>query len=162
MENSVSVSFELNGKKENVNIKANKRLVDLLREEFKLTGAKEGCGEGECGVCTVIMDGEIVNSCLVLASQVEGSKITTIEGLSQGNELHPLQETFLEHGAVQCGFCIPGMILAAKALLDKNPAPEEEEIKDQLSGNLCRCTGYQKIVSAVKEASKRLKTGMDA
>ncbi|ACB85718.1 (2Fe-2S)-binding protein [Natranaerobius thermophilus] len=160
MNKTVKISFELNGKQVDVETKPNKRLLDLLRDDFNLTGVKEGCGEGECGVCTVIMDGEIVNSCMVLAPQAEGSKITTIEGVSNGeNELDVIQEAFIEQGAVQCGFCIPGMILSTKTLLDKNDTPSEEEIKTSISGNLCRCTGYTKIVDGVKQAAKYRREG---
>jgi aerobic-type carbon monoxide dehydrogenase small subunit (CoxS/CutS family) len=132
------------------------RLVDFLREVLKLKGTKEGCSQGECGACTVIMDGSTVNSCLVLAVSCNNSKITTIEGVS-GDELHPIQKAFLEVGAVQCGYCIPGMVLSAKAILDKNLEASEEDIKEGISGNLCRCTGYQKIVEGVELAQKYMK-----
>ncbi|KRQ87576.1 Nicotinate dehydrogenase small FeS subunit [Caloramator mitchellensis] len=126
------------------------RLIDLLRDRLHLTGSKEGCGEGECGACTVIMNGRIVNSCLVLAFQADGSKITTIEGVEEDDHI---KKAFLEVGAVQCGFCFPGMVLAAKSLLDKNTNPDEHEIREAISGNLCRCTGYNKIVEGIKLAS---------
>ncbi|KUO79019.1 MAG: (2Fe-2S)-binding protein [Desulfosporosinus sp. BRH_c37] len=129
------------------------RLIDILREVLGLTGTKEGCGEGECGACTVLMDGKPVNSCLVLAGQLNGHSITTIEGVSDGQELSKLQRAFVDAGAIQCGYCTPGMILSAKAVLDVNPQPTEEEIKRGLSGNICRCTGYQKIVKAVQIAA---------
>jgi aerobic-type carbon monoxide dehydrogenase small subunit (CoxS/CutS family) len=132
------------------------RLVDFLREVLKLKGTKEGCSQGECGACTIIMDGSTVNSCLVLAASCNNSKITTIEGVS-GDELHPIQKAFLEVGAVQCGYCIPGMVLSAKAILDKNLEASEEDIKEGISGNLCRCTGYQKIVEGVELAQKYMK-----
>jgi carbon-monoxide dehydrogenase small subunit len=132
------------------------RLVDFLREQLKLKGTKEGCSQGECGACTVIMDGSTVNSCLVLAASCNNSKITTIEGVS-GDELHPIQKAFLEVGAVQCGYCIPGMVLSAKAILDKNLESSIEDIKEGISGNLCRCTGYQKIVEGVELAQKYMK-----
>jgi aerobic-type carbon monoxide dehydrogenase small subunit (CoxS/CutS family) len=132
------------------------RLVDFLREVLKLKGTKEGCSQGECGACTVILDGISVNSCLVLAATCNNSEITTIEGVS-GDELHPIQKAFLEAGAVQCGYCIPGMILSAKAILDKNLEASEEDIKEGISGNLCRCTGYQKIVEGVELAQKYMK-----
>ncbi|MEW5842222.1 MAG: (2Fe-2S)-binding protein [Bacteroidota bacterium] len=132
------------------------RLIDLLREKFDLTGTKEGCGVGECGACTVLMNGRAVNSCLVLAGQIEGSEILTIEGLANGEILDPLQKNFLLHGAIQCGFCTPAMVLSASALLDKNPDPTEEEIKDAIAGNLCRCTGYKQIINAVKETAKEI------
>lgn len=149
----------VNGKPVDIDVPPNRRLVDLLREDLGLTGTKEGCGEGECGACTVLVNGRPVNSCLVLAPEVSGCEITTIEGLAQNGRLHPLQEAFLEAGAVQCGFCTPGMILAAKALLDVNPNPDDEAIKTAISGNLCRCTGYAKIVAAVRLAAAKLARG---
>jgi carbon-monoxide dehydrogenase small subunit len=124
-------------------------LVDLLREALGLTGTKVSCGEGECGACTVLVNGKAINSCITLAVSVGGCEITTIEGLAKDGNLHPLQEAFIEHGAAQCGFCTPGMILSAKALLDKSPHPNEDEIKQALAGNLCRCTGYASILRAV-------------
>ncbi|KKH60660.1 (2Fe-2S)-binding protein, partial [Methanosarcina mazei] len=130
----------------------NKRLLDMLREDFKLTSVKEGCSEGECGACTVIVDGKAVTSCIVLAPQVDGCSVITLEGLSKGGELDKLQQSFIDAGAVQCGFCTPGMILSAKALLMKNPNPAKEEIKKAMSGNICRCTGYKKIIEAVEIA----------
>jgi carbon-monoxide dehydrogenase small subunit len=136
-------------------------LLAFLREQLKLTGTKEGCGNGQCGACTVIMDGKAVNSCLVLAVQADGARITTIEGVEGPDGLHPLQQAFIDEGAVQCGFCTPGMILSAKALLDENADPDEGEIKEALSGNLCRCTGYVKIIRAVKNAARRLSGGLD-
>jgi carbon-monoxide dehydrogenase small subunit len=131
------------------------RLLDVLRVDLGLTGAKEGCGEGECGSCSVLMDGAMVNSCLVPVLQAEGTTVVTIEGLAAGNELHVLQEAFLECGGAQCGICTPGMILAAFHLLNGNPEPTIEEIREGLSGNLCRCTGYTQIVEAVSEAARR-------
>jgi carbon-monoxide dehydrogenase small subunit len=142
-----------------IDIDENMRLLDLLRDKLGLTGTKEGCGEGECGACTVIMDGECVNSCLVMAFQANGSTITTIEGLESNGKLHPLQRAYIEEGSVQCGFCIPGMIMATKALLDKNPNPSREEIREGMSGNLCRCTGYNKAVDAAIKAIDYLKEG---
>jgi aerobic carbon-monoxide dehydrogenase small subunit len=133
-------------------------LLDVLRQGLNLKGTKRGCDQGHCGACTVILDGKAVNACLVLAVKADGKKITTIEGLSSGGKLHPLQEAFVEEGAVQCGFCTPGMILSAKSLLDEKPNPSEEEIREALSGNLCRCTGYVKIVKAIKKASQSLRT----
>lgn len=124
-------------------------LLETLRYDLGLTGTKEGCGDGNCGSCTVLLDGQAVNSCLVLAIEVDGQEITTIEGLCQGGKLHPLQQAFIDEGAVQCGFCTPGMILSAKALLDSNPHPTEAEVRLAISGNLCRCTGYEKIVQAI-------------
>ena len=129
-------------------------LLDLLRREGYF-GVKRGCEKGECGACTVLLNGKPVNSCLVFAAQADGCEILTIEGLAQGEELHPLQEAFLEHGAVQCGFCSPGMILAAKALLDRQPHPTEEQVRDALAGNYCRCTGYRKQVEAVLDVASR-------
>jgi carbon-monoxide dehydrogenase small subunit len=153
-----TVLFEakINGEDVQVEISPNLRLVDLLRDVLGLTGTKEGCGEGECGACTVIMDGEIVNSCLLMALQAKGKEIITIEGVSKEGGIHPIQQAFVDHGAVQCGFCIPGMVLSAKALLDKNQNPSRSEIAVALSGNICRCTGYIKILDAVEDAAQRL------
>ena len=145
-----TISCRVNGIAVQKEISSDLRLIDFLREHLQLTGVKEGCGEGECGACTILLNGEPVNSCLILAVQVEGSEIITIEGLAENGELNPLQQAFIDYGAVQCGFCTPGMILSAKALLDKNPHPTEEEIRRAISGNLCRCTGYQAIVDAVQ------------
>lgn len=150
------IKFILNRKQVEVETEPNVRLLDLLRDKFNLTGTKEGCGIGECGACTVLMNGRAVNSCLMFAAQAEGSEIVTIEGISNGDVLTPLQKNFLSYGAVQCGFCTPGMILSASALLNQNPNPTEEEIKDALAGNLCRCTGYKQIIEAVKETAKEL------
>lgn len=150
--------FNVNGQEYTVEIDEDLRLLDLIRNTLQLTGTKEGCGEGECGACTVLMDGEIVNSCLVLAFQAEGKKIETIESLDRTDgTLHPIQQAFLEEGAVQCGFCTPGMVLSAKALLDKNPDPSEQDIRESISGNLCRCTGYNKIAEAIEKAADTLK-----
>lgn len=151
------ISLNVNGKDHILEVEEDMRLIDLLREKLGLTGVKEGCSEGECGACTVIMDGEVVNSCLVMAFQAEGSSILTIEGLGDEENIHPIQQAFIDVGAVQCGYCTPGMILAAKALLDKNPNPTEEEIREAISGNLCRCTGYNKIVQAVDRAKEVLR-----
>jgi len=137
----------------------NRLLVDVIREDLGLTGTKRGCGIGDCGACTVLMNGLPTFSCLVLAVQASGSKITTIEGLSDGNKLHPLQQAFVEHGAIQCGFCTPGMILTSLALLKKNPNPNEKNVRAAISGNLCRCTGYQKIVDAVLSAASMMREG---
>lgn len=137
------------------------RLLDFLRDELHLTGTKEGCGEGECGACTVLLDGKPVDSCLVLLFQCEGRDILTIEGLSEGEKLHPVQQAFVEVGAVQCGYCIPGMVLASKAILDQNPDPDDDTIREGLSGNLCRCTGYLKMETAVKLAGERLRGERD-
>ena len=132
-------------------------LLDVLRGELRLTGSKEGCGSGDCGACTVMMDGAMVCACLVLAAEAEGCQIGTIEGVAEGSVLHPVQQKFLEHGALQCGFCTPGFIVAAKALLDTNPDPSESEVRFWLAGNLCRCTGYDKIVRAVLDAGAQLR-----
>jgi carbon-monoxide dehydrogenase small subunit len=148
--------FKLNGEAVNVEVESAWTLLYLLREILELTGTKLGCGYGECGACTVIMDGQAVNACLVPVLEAEGKNVTTIEGLVQPDgQLHPLQRTFIDHGAVQCGFCTPGMIMSAKALLDENQSPTDEEIKESIAGNLCRCTGYVKIIEAVKAASGR-------
>ena len=132
-------------------------LLDALRDDLRLTGSKEGCSSGDCGACSVMMDGRLVCSCLVLAPEAEGRRIDTIEGLAQGGVLHPLQQKFLEHAALQCGFCTPGILVAAKALLDVNPDPTESEIRYWLAGNLCRCTGYDKIITAVQDAAAELR-----
>lgn len=145
--------LKVNGSEYDLLIKPHWTLIDVLRDEIGLTGTKKGCGKGECGACTVIMDGKAILSCLVLAIQAQGKEIFTIEGLSQEGQLDPLQEAFVKYGAIQCGFCTPGMILTSRVLLDKNPHPTEEEIKRALSGNLCRCTGYVKIIEAVRNAS---------
>ena len=149
------VRFALNGETVQAEVEPWWTLLKVIRDTFGLTGTKEGCGYGECGACTVLMDGLAVNSCLVLASQVEGKEIVTIEGLSsRDGELHPIQKAFIQKGAIQCGFCTPGMILSAKALLDGNKNPTEEEIKKAIVGNLCRCTGYVKIIEAIRAAQK--------
>ncbi len=147
----LKVNFILNGNKVEIESQPNKRLLDLLRDDLNLTGTKEGCSIGECGACTVIMNGKAVNSCLVLVGEIDGSEIITIEGIAKNGNLHPLQENFLKYGAVQCGFCTPGMILSAYALLKRNPTPDEETIKEAIAGNLCRCTGYKQIIEAIKK-----------
>jgi carbon-monoxide dehydrogenase small subunit len=152
------VSFKINGKRTTVHVYPMERLLDVLRHELSLTGAKEGCGEGECGSCSVLMDGELVNSCLVPVLQARGANIVTIEGLAVGAHLDVLQETFLQYGGAQCGICTPGMILAASHLLHKKPEPTMEDIREGLSGNLCRCTGYIQIFEAVAEAARRRAT----
>jgi aerobic-type carbon monoxide dehydrogenase small subunit (CoxS/CutS family) len=152
----ISICLTVNGKEYKRDIDPLMRLIDFLRDEIKLKGTKEGCGEGECGACTVIMNGITVNSCIVLAASANGAEILTIEGLS-GIEVHPIQQAFIEVGAVQCGYCIPGMVLSAKALLDRNMCASEEQIKESISGNLCRCTGYDKIVEGIKLAQNRMK-----
>ncbi|RJP71413.1 MAG: (2Fe-2S)-binding protein [Ignavibacteriales bacterium] len=148
----MKINFILNKTKINIDVEPNRRLLDLLREDFGYTGTKEGCGIGECGACTVIVNNRAVNSCLMLACQIDGCEILTIEGLSENGELHRLQKNFLEKGAVQCGFCTPGMIMSTYALLLENPNPTEEEIKEAIEGNLCRCTGYKQIIDAVKSS----------
>jgi len=132
-------------------------LLDALRDELGLTGSKEGCGSGDCGACSVIVDGRLVCSCLMLAGEAEGRRIETIEGMAQGSNLHPLQQKFLEHAALQCGFCTPGLLVASKALLDSNPDPSETEVRYWLAGNLCRCTGYDKVIRAVMDAAAELR-----
>lgn len=149
-----NISLTVNEQLINISVDENIRLLDLLRDELGLIGTKEGCGEGECGACTIIMDGETVNSCLVMAFQADGSNITTIEGLEKDGKLHPVQQAYIDVGAVQCGFCIPGMVLSTKALLDKNSHPDRDEIREGLSGNLCRCTGYNKMLNATEIAMK--------
>ena len=150
------INLRINGEPVEAAVDPNRTLVQFLREDLGLTGTKHGCGLGDCGACTVILDGKPVNSCLVLAVQADGREVLTIEGLAENGELHPIQKAFVKNGAVQCGCCTPGMILSAKALLDENPKPTETEIRTAISGNLCRCTGYQKIVEAIEEASKLL------
>lgn len=152
--NRVTVSFKVNGKEYSPTIPFNVTLLDCLRDVLGITSPKECCGMGECGSCTVIMNGKTVNSCLILAVEAAGTEITTVEGLSSDGNLTPLQEAFIEAGAVQCGFCTPGMIMSAQYLLKQNPHPSEQEIKEGLSGNLCRCTGYARIVDAVLKVSK--------
>jgi len=152
------IEITVNGERMRFDVPANLRLIDLLRRELEMTGTHEGCGEGDCGACTVIVDGRAVNSCLMLAVEADGCEIQTIEGLSKGGQLHPIQEAFIEHGAIQCGFCTPGMIMAAKALLDQNPHPSEEDVRRALQGNLCRCTGYKKIIEAVLSLTEKEKS----
>lgn len=151
------INLKINGETYELNVKPNILLLDLIRDEIGLTGTKRGCDTGECGACTVIIEGKAVNSCLVLAVEADGKNIVTIEGLVKNGKPHPIQEAFIEEGAVQCGFCTPGMILSAKALLDKNINPTEEEIKRAIAGNLCRCTGYTKIIKAIYAAAKKMK-----
>jgi aerobic carbon-monoxide dehydrogenase small subunit len=148
------ISITVNGKLESIRVPAMKRLLDVLREDLHLVGTKEGCGEGECGACSVIVDGELVNSCLVPAKQADGSRIETIEGLAKSSQLHSIQRAFAETGAAQCGICTPGMIMAACALLAHNAHPSSSEIREGLAGNICRCTGYQKIFDALERASR--------
>lgn len=156
--NIVEVHFTLNGQSQVLTSAAGRTLLEVLREDYGLTGAKDSCGgEGECGACTVILNDEAVNACLVLISQVEGCSVTTIEGLASSGGLHPIEAAFVSAGAVQCGYCTPGMVLAAKALLDRVSSPTEVEIRTALSGNLCRCTGYTKIVRAVQKAAEEIR-----
>lgn len=149
-----AIKLTVNERKILIPVDENMRLIDLLRDKLGLIGTMEGCGEGECGACTVIMDGETVNSCLIMAFQADGSNILTIEGMAKDGVLHPVQRAYMEEGAVQCGFCIPGMVLSTKALLDKNPSPNRDEIREGISGNLCRCTGYNKMLNATERAMK--------
>jgi carbon-monoxide dehydrogenase small subunit len=154
-----SVSFVLNGNQMEMEVEPHWTLLHLLREELQMTGTKSGCESGECGACTVIVNGKAINACLFPAMEIQGAAVTTIEGLAKpSGELHPIQTAFVEKGAVQCGYCTPGMIMSAKALLDENPNPTEEEIRHALAGNICRCTGYVQIVDAVKTASHDLAT----
>lgn len=146
------IALKVNGQSHRLEVFPMARLLDVLREELQLTGTKEGCGEGECGACTVIVDGRIVNSCLVPVVQVNGSEITTIEGVANEDDLHAVQHAFIEHGGAQCGICTPGMVLAAVDLLERNPQPTEADIRTALAGNLCRCTGYMKIFESVLQA----------
>ena len=148
----VPLSLTVNGTKHTVNVHPMARLLDVLREDLRLTGTKEGCGEGECGACSILMNGRVVNSCLIPAAQAEGAVIVTVEGLAEGEKLSALQEAFLVENAAQCGFCTPGMLIAAKDLLDRCPNPDEHQVKEGLAGNICRCTGYVKILDAVKIA----------
>jgi carbon-monoxide dehydrogenase small subunit len=153
------IRLHLNGRKLEASAAPNQTLLEFLRSAIGLTGTKEGCNTGDCGACTVVLDGKAVNACLVLAVESDGSDVTTIEGLSAEGELHPLQQSFVDNGAVQCGFCTPGMIMSAKALIDENPSPTEEEIRFGLAGNLCRCTGYANIIKAVAAAAKTIRGG---
>jgi aerobic carbon-monoxide dehydrogenase small subunit len=151
------VHLNINNEDYDVIARPSESLLDLLRDKLHLTGTKKGCNEGDCGACTVILGGRAVNACLVLAMEAEGQKILTVEGLAQGPEMHPLQAAFIKYGGFQCGFCTPGMLLSAKALLDENPDPTDEEIRQGISGNLCRCTGYAKIVESIREAARSMK-----
>jgi aerobic carbon-monoxide dehydrogenase small subunit len=155
------IRFVLNGEKVEMDVRPDRKAVDLLREDLGLTGTKEGCGSGECGGCAVLVDGECRLSCLMLAAQLHGREIVTIEGLSRNGRLHLVQEAFVEYGAVQCGFCTPGMVLAAVSLLSRHPHPSREQIREGLSGSVCRCTGYVKIVDAVEAAALKLARGAD-
>jgi aerobic carbon-monoxide dehydrogenase small subunit len=150
----MEITFTINGEKMTKEVEANKTLLKYIREDLDFTGTKEGCGAGECGACTILVNGKAVNACLMLAPEADGKEILTIEGISDGYNLDPLQDAFIEHAALQCGFCTPGMIMSAKALLSENPTPNEEEVKSAISGNLCRCTGYKKIVDAIMDVSE--------
>lgn len=148
------VTLRVNGETHELPVDVRRTLLEVLRDELSLTGTKEGCGTGDCGACTVLLDGVPIASCLTLAVEAQGKEISTIEGLARGGQLHPLQHAFIEHGAIQCGFCTPGTIMSAKALLDKNPQPTEAEVREAISGNYCRCTGYTKIVEAILATSQ--------
>ena len=155
MQQTVEITFSVNNQSKTLKVYPMERLLDVLRERLQLTGTKEGCGEGECGACSVMIDGRIVNSCLVPVAQVEGAEIKTIEGVANGDQLHRVQQAFIECGGAQCGICTPGMVLAAVNLLERTPNPTAEEIRDGLAGNLCRCTGYMKIFESVVRACQR-------
>ncbi len=157
MDTRVSIHIEVNEIPHTLEVEPSVVLLDVLRDRLGLKGTKRGCDQGQCGSCTVLLDGRAVSSCILLAVQADGKKITTIEGVASGGTLHPVQEAFVSEGAVQCGFCTPGMVLSAKALLDKNPHPSEEEIRAAISGNLCRCSGYVKIIQAVKKAAEAIR-----
>ncbi|MGC4114993.1 MAG: (2Fe-2S)-binding protein [Myxococcales bacterium] len=157
MNDTIEIKVRVNGVEETQHVAANMTLLSFIRDTLNLTGAKEGCNEGECGSCMVLLDGKAVNSCLILAVEVDGREIVTIEGIGDAKNLHPLQKSFLKHHAVQCGFCMPGMIITALGLLNENPEPSEEEIKTALAGNLCRCTGYKQIVESIQAAAKEVR-----
>ncbi|AHF10464.1 (2Fe-2S)-binding protein [Dehalobacter restrictus] len=154
------INFTLNGEKVEALVKDNLTLLDFIRGTIGLTGTKKGCEEGECGACTVLLNGKPVNSCLVIAREVEGKDVITVEGIAQNGQLSPLQRQFIDKWALQCGYCTPGMIMSAKALLDANPNPTEDEIRDAIAGNLCRCTGYAKIVEAIQATAKEMDWGV--
>jgi carbon-monoxide dehydrogenase small subunit len=158
-DSTVAVACRVNGVDRALSVHPMARLLDVIRGEMGLTGTKEGCGEGECGACSVILDGELVNSCLVPAVQAAGCELRTIEGIAADGALHPVQEAFVRAGGAQCGICTPGMVLAAASLLDRNPSPTDDEIREALAGNLCRCTGYVKIIESVVEACRSMEAG---
>jgi len=149
------ITFKVNGDEHTLAVKSHHTLLKVLREQLGLTGTKIGCENGECGACTVLLDGEPVNSCLVLAVEVDGHNVDTVEGLTKGDKLHPLQQAFIEHNAIQCGFCTPGMLMTAKGLLLRNPHPSEDDVREAITGNLCRCTGYVRIVDAILDAAQK-------
>jgi len=153
----MKIEITVNGRKRSFDVEPNTLLLNLVRDNLHLTGAKYGCGVGECGACTVLLDGEPVLGCMVLAVDADGKSVETIEGLAEGSKLHPIQESFIEEGAVQCGFCTPGFIMTTKKLLEENPEPTELEIRDYLRGNLCRCTGYVNIIKAVQKAAEKMR-----
>lgn len=151
----INISLTVNNKKHEITVDPDERLLDTLRDRLNLTGVKEGCSIGECGACTVILDGKAINSCMVYTFQIDGSEVLTVEGLETNGKLDPLQEAFIDHQAVQCGFCTPGMLMSAKALLNEKPNPGRDEIKTAIEGNLCRCTGYQQIIDAIESAANQ-------
>lgn len=153
------IDVTVNGKQETIEVQPWETLLEMIRERLHLTGSKEGCGMGECGACTVIMDGVTVNSCLILAVEADGKSIVTVEGVGSKEKLHPVQEAFVEHGGMQCGFCTPGMIVSGTYLLKKNPRPTEEQIREGIAGNFCRCTGYTKIIESIDAAAKKMSEG---
>jgi aerobic carbon-monoxide dehydrogenase small subunit len=157
---TVPISFKINGRPVSLEVAAGETALHTIRERLRLTGTKEGCGIGECGACTILVDGKAVNACLMLAAQLDGTGVSTVEGLADGETLHPLQQAFLDHHAVQCGFCTPGLLMSAAALLDECPRPDSKAISEALSGNLCRCTGYRQIFRAVEAAAERQKEKM--
>ena len=153
----MKINFTLNKNKVTAEVESIERLIDLLRNKFNLMGTKEGCSIGECGACTIFMGGKAVNSCLILAEQIDGSEIVTIEGIADGEKLHPIQDNFIKAGAIQCGFCTPGMVISSYELLNEKPDPTEDEIKEAIAGNLCRCTGYKQIIDAVKISARQMR-----
>jgi len=162
MADTIPIAFTLNGQPERLRVRSDGRLLDILREDLRLTGAKEGCGKGECGACTVIVDGQPVDSCLMMAYQADGAVVETIEGLASGDRLHPVQDAFIEKGGVQCGICIPGILMSLKALLDAMPSPTEDDVRDAVAGNLCRCGTYANTVRAAMAAARELREGAAA
>ena len=155
MAKNITVNLTVNDKEYELEVAPDERLLDTLREQLRLTGVKEGCSVGECGACTVLLDGKAVHSCMILTAQVDGSEVMTVEGLEEDGKLDPLQQSFIDHQAVQCGFCTPGMLMSAKSLLNENPNPDREDIKTAIEGNLCRCTGYEQIIEAVEAVNPK-------